>query len=792
MSRAALPDAPQAVRKDPRQDWRAPLVTRFAWAVSLGATPIATYALVTVRFTPSTRAAVVLMMVMSPAVALARGFDVRIRTLVLLTLMLLVGTAFTYNAGPSAGAFLCLALTVVLAAVVFGRGGGRLALAVTTGCFLGFGLAGRPVTAVFWIGQLERTDVWLRMAATYGLFAGLLVFLVSTALRARTEAEDALRANEERLRLALEAARMGTWEWDLTTGSVKRAGLSRVLLGLPPSADPDTIESLKELVHPDDRPAVEAAIDHALTEPAGKLDAEYRVLTDPPRWLEGKGQVYRDASGRSVLMRGTVADITARKQSADALRESEAELRAVFASIDDLIFVLDAEGRHLRIAPTDPDRLYRPPPEILGKTLHEIFPAATADAFLAQVRRCLETKKTVQFEYDLPIGGATAWFAATVSPMTADKVVWVARDITERRRSEEALRESEQRWRRISEATFEGVAFSQDGIMFDVNDQLAVMLGYPLAEMIGKPVMDCVAPEDRGLVSTAIRTGHTTGYQHRALRKDGSTVMVETRARGLTLRGQQVRVTAIRDVTERLRLEAELRRRETLAAMGSLVAGVAHEVRTPLFSLSATLDALEAGVGTADQQHELKDLLRSQVRRLSNLMQDLLDYGRPPRLKLARGGLREPVQRVARGCGSLAAQSAVRIVLDLPDDLPEIEADAVRLEQVFENLVTNALQHAPRGSTVRMTARGVQGPPRGVLCAVEDDGPGLPPGDLDRVFEPFFSRRKGGTGMGLAIAERLVEAHGGALTAANGPHGGAVFTVFLPAAGTRPAGDAIA
>jgi len=792
MSRTALPDAPPAAPSDPQQDWRAHLITRFGWALSLGGAPLVAYAFVSERLVLATRVAFVLVVVVSLATALARRFDVRIRGLVLVTLMLAVGTELTYNAGPSAGAYLCLVLAVVLATVVLGRGAGRVALAVSTVCFLVFGLAGRPQTAPYWAGELLRTDVWLRMGATYALFAGLMVFLVSTALRARAEAVDALRANEERLRLALEAARMGTWEWDLSTGRVTRAGLAQVLLGLPLTAYPDTIETFKEAVHPDDRPAVEEAIERALSEPAGKLEAEYRVRTDPPRWLEGKGQVYRDASGRPVLMRGTVADITARKQSAEALRESEAELRALFASIEDLIFVLDRQGRHLRIAPTDPDRLYRPPQDILGKTLHEVFPAATADVFLAQVHRCLETRKTVHFEYDLPIGGAIAWFAATVSPMTTDKVVWVARDMTERRRSEEALRESEERWRRISEATFEGVAFSQDGVMFDVNDQLAAMLGYPLSEMIGKPVMDCVAPEDRDLVSTAIRTGHTTGYQHRALRKDGSTVMVETRARGLTLRGQQVRVTAIRDVTERLRLEGELRRRETLAAMGSLVAGVAHEVRTPLFSLSATLDALEAGVGTADQQHELKDLLRSQVRRLSNLMQDLLDYGRPPRLKLSRGGLREPAERVARACGSLAAQSGVRIVLDVPDGLPEIEADPVRLEQVFENLVTNALHHAPRGSTVRVTARGVAGPPRGVLCAVEDDGPGLPPGDLDRVFEPFFSRRKGGTGMGLAIAERLVEAHGGALTAANGPHGGAVFTVFLPAAGTRPAGDAIA
>jgi signal transduction histidine kinase len=269
-------------------------------------------------------------------------------------------------------------------------------------------------------------------------------------------------------------------------------------------------------------------------------------------------------------------------------------------------------------------------------------------------------------------------------------------------------------------------------------------------------------------------------------------LLVETRARSLTRRGQILRVTAVRDVSERHRLEAELRRRETLAAMGSLVAGVAHEVRTPLFSLSATLDALEAGAGTPDQQHELKDLLRSQVRRLANLMQDLLDYGRPPRLKLARAGIGEPVQRAVRSCGALASKSAVGLALDMPEGLPQVDADLGRLEQVFENLLANALQHAPRGSTVRVTVRPTTAPPAGLSCAVEDDGPGLLASDVEHVFEPFFSRRKGGTGMGLAIAHRLVEAHGGALTAGNRAGAGAVFTVFLPAAGESRAGGAVA
>jgi signal transduction histidine kinase len=207
---------------------------------------------------------------------------------------------------------------------------------------------------------------------------------------------------------------------------------------------------------------------------------------------------------------------------------------------------------------------------------------------------------------------------------------------------------------------------------------------------------------------------------------------------------------------------------------------VAHEVRTPLFSLSATLDTLESGVASPTEEQELRDLLRSQVRRLSTLMQDLLDYGRTPQLRLVMGSLGPVVDFVVRGCQAQADRAGVRIHTQVPADLPPTPIDAGRLGQVLDNLLLNALQHAPRGSTVGLCARSSE-ERTGVVCAVLDEGPGLAPADLERVFEPFFSRRKGGTGMGLAIAQRFVEAHGGSLTAGNRPEGGAVFTVFLPA-----------
>ena len=787
-----MPQAPQAIERDSSGQWRAELLTWFSWSLCLGAAPLVVFVMATFELPTSARAAFFTLLLASAASALARRLDFRARGLGLVLVLLVFGAIVARDLGPGPGMFLGLALAVVLAAVMFGARGGFLVLAAGAACILVFGLPGRHVTALYWAREIPQARTWVRLTGTYLLFSALLVALVSSAVRRVERSLAALRENEERLRLALDAAQMGTWEWDVATGAVTRTGRTESLLGLAPGGFGGTVDAFRAAVHPDDRAAVERAIGEALVGEPSTYQTEFRVSTDPPHWLEGRGHVYRNAAGEPVLMRGTVADITARKRSEDARRESEAELRALFASMEDVILVLDAEGRYLRIAPTNPGLLYRPSHELLGRTLHEVFPAERADAFLAEIRRCLATRRTVRFEYELLIGDATAWFEATVSPMTEDKVVWVARDETEHRRADQALRESEERWRRISEATFEGIGFSQDGVLTDANAQLADMLGYVVPELVGRPVTDLVAPEHRARVADAIRSAHSQGYEHLALRKDGSKVLVETRARSLTRHGRRVRVTAVRDVSERQRLESELRRRETLAAMGSLVAGVAHEVRTPLFSLSATLDTLEAGVANADQEHELKDLLRSQVRRLANLMQDLLDYGRPPRLKRTRAPVCEAVQRAVKSCQSLAAQSGVALALDLGEGLPEIDADFSRLEQVFENLLANALQHAPRGSTVRLTARAAAGPSPGITCTVEDDGPGLAPSDVERVFEPFFSRRKGGTGMGLAIAHRFVEAHGGSITASNRPGTGAVFTVLLPAAGQRRAGGAVA
>lgn len=156
-------------------------------------------------------------------------------------------------------------------------------------------------------------------------------------------------------------------------------------------------------------------------------------------WIAWRNQALRDRKGRlkGLLCIGT--DISDRKKTEIALQNSEAEMRALFAAMNDVIFVIDTEGRYLKIAPTNPSLLYKPPTEVIGKTLGEIMPPEIADFLLNQIRLTAETKQTNSLEYSLPIGDKYLWFAATISPMQSNTFLCVARDITERKQGESWL-----------------------------------------------------------------------------------------------------------------------------------------------------------------------------------------------------------------------------------------------------------------------------------------------------------------------------------------------------------------
>ena len=237
-------------------------------------------------------------------------------------------------------------------------------------------------------------------------------------------------------------------------------------------------------------------------------------------------------------------------------------------------------------------------------------------------------------------------------------------------------------------------------------------------------------------------------------------------------------IVIVWDVSALVDLQVRLEQQRTMATMGALVAGVAHEVRNPLFAISATVDAMEqAGNGALKEYFEV---LREEIDRMTRLMQDLLAYGRPAAPVFNPVSVREIIEVAVRNSTQHAMRQRVTLET-LLDATPTIVADRDRLCRALENLIDNAVQHSAAGTTVTIRSSApLHGRSRHVEIKVLDRGRGFAADDVPRLFEPFFSRRKGGTGLGLALVQQIVTEHAGEVTAANRPGGGAEVTISIP------------
>lgn len=241
-------------------------------------------------------------------------------------------------------------------------------------------------------------------------------------------------------------------------------------------------------------------------------------------------------------------------------------------------------------------------------------------------------------------------------------------------------------------------------------------------------------------------------------------------------------VVSLYDVTEKVALQESVRRYAVMSAMGTLVAGVAHEVRNPLFGISAILDAMEIHLQENETYNRFNGILRKEVGRLTSLMSELLEYGKPSSVELAKEMIAPVVYRALRTTKILAEQHKVQIVTEIEENLPPIMLEASRLLQVFQNLMENAVQHSPSNQEVLVQiSQFTERKKVWIRCVFRDHGKGFAVEDLPRIFDPFFTRRRNGIGLGLSIVQRIIEEHHGEIRAENHPDGGAIITLKFPA-----------
>jgi PAS domain S-box-containing protein len=353
-----------------------------------------------------------------------------------------------------------------------------------------------------------------------------------------------------------------------------------------------------------------------------------------------------------------------------------------------------------------------------------------------------------------------------------------------------------ERFRELSDAAFEGLAIHDSGIIVDCNQALAKMFGYEVSELIGMSNVPLGAPETRELVREKMRTDSREPYEAMGLRKDGTKFAAEIRGAPIHYQGRTLRVTAIRDISEQKKLEAQFRLSEQMISMGSVAAGVAHEINNPLTYVMGNLQilarhlaGLEAEIGKAKGEVLKKciDEALDGTERVRAIVRDLRGFSRPSDLEQTAVDLRQVLESSVRIVGNEVRHRA-RLVRDY-QDIPLIDANELRLAQVFVNLLVNAAQAMEEGAAAQNEIRlHTRTDSRGwAVVEIHDTGRGIPAELRERVFEPFFTTKPGrGTGLGLSISRTIVDDLGGAIQVGSAAARGTVFSLAFPPAGRAP------
>ncbi|MGZ3417494.1 MAG: hybrid sensor histidine kinase/response regulator [Polyangiales bacterium] len=444
----------------------------------------------------------------------------------------------------------------------------------------------------------------------------------------------------------------------------------------------------------------------------------------------------------------------------------------------------------------------RPREELLRRSVLENVPPDALPRVREQsLRRQRGDDSPTRFETEiLHPDGRRIQIAVGVTYVELDgrKVaVTIFEDISARSRASSELAASEARFRALVEAAPHGIAIVRDGLMVYANPYLVKLMGYDLpSEMVGKTFEDVLFEPDAALArarAADIIAGRALpAAEYRFRKRDGGTVIAEVTSFLGHWDGTPALITIGRDVTERAALEAQLARADRLAALGTLSAGVAHEINNPLTFLTLGIAALEPILQEAQlddarraRARALFDEIRRGAERVAAIVRDLRAFARfedEERGPVDLGKVLASAERIA----AHEVRAHGKFLVDVPE-LPSVLGSSGKLEQVFVNLLVNAAQALPEtGGTVELRARVAKlGGGEKAVVEVRDDGPGIPPELLGRVFDPFFTTKPPGvgTGLGLSISHAIVTRIGGEITIDSAPGKGTTVRVSLPTSG---------
>jgi two-component system, cell cycle sensor histidine kinase and response regulator CckA len=653
--------------------------------------------------------------------------------------------------------------------------------------------------------RLVVSVVGVALALLFAMMA-LWVYTLKRQMGVRRSAEADLVEHRQRLELALVAAGMGAWRWDIATGlSTRDASLNR-MLGLAAAESTQGLDDMFERIHPADRSAIRAELDRAVRE-RDTYATEYRIVRPDAtvRWLRGRGRAFYGEDGQPSYVTGTTMDITEQREAEEALRGSEEKFAKAFQGSPDCIMITDAAtDAILDVNDRFEDMMGYSRAEALGRTVVELelVDAAVRDEWFAAFRAA-GAVRDCEFEVRRKDGRhATILMSADFLEIGGHKrVLTVHRDITDRKRSEEALQRSEAKYRELVE--------NANDVVFTIDAD-----GYCLSmNRIGRAISGFVSEDPRGTHLEALVVPEQIESAHRQLQRvlageevpvfelviasaDGGRVTLETNVRPICDNGRVVAAQGIaRDVTARKELEQQLRQAQKMDAIGRLAAGVAHDFNNLLTVILGNCEVAAPLLKPDDPiQNTLRDI-RSAADRAAGLTTQLLAFSRRQLIQPRVLDVNETVAEIRRLLTRLIGEH-IDFRFVPAADLWHVSADPGQLQQVIVNLGVNARDAMPEGGRLTIATRNVHFAqphvergaqvPAGdyVEISVADTGVGMEPDTLDRLFEPFYTTKEAGkgTGLGLATVYGIVKQSDGFVFVDSAPHEGSTFWILLPRA----------
>ena len=603
----------------------------------------------------------------------------------------------------------------------------------------------------------------------------------------RAEAEEALRKSEARYRSLVDTTTVGVFE----TGSD-----GTILYANEALATILELDSARQLL---DIKVQGFYKDQSRREELLRiLRSDGRVQSFEIAVLTSRGnerQVLLSAALNGDSIQGMLVDITERRQIEDRLREAEGNFRRSF----------DDSPLGIRIVRSGGETVYanRALLDIFGRdSLEELNRIPIQERYTPEsyAEREVRYQMRQRGEYVSPyyeIGIVRKNDEIRRLEAFRKEVLWngerqfqvLYSDITERSQMEKALQESEQLYHAVVDNANDAISISVDGIRVFVNNAFLNLYGLQdMSQAVGLPVEHFVVTNEKALLRERVAARQrgeraTEFFEHHIRWADGEERTVEASSSSVVYKGQPAVLAVIRDVTERKQVQAQLMQADRLAAVGSLVSGVAHEVNNPL---AGALGRAELGVmrGNLDDAQKADiEVVCSEIWRAVLIMRQLLTfvrYHKPEKISIS---INEPLEATLALRQYELSASNIQVVKDLQPDLPNSLADPNQLQQVFLNVILNAEQamtsaHGKGTLTVRSRQVGDK-----IVVTIADDGPGIPQEHLSRVFDPFFTTKPEGkgTGLGLSVSYGIIREHGGNIHVASEVGKGAVFTVALPA-----------